>query len=431
MTHILLRHADVITLGAEGRVLRDAEIAIADGLIVAVGAAPAGFAADETVDCRHHVVMPGFFNAHTHSPTTLLRGRGSRLPVARLFNPRWSGASGWEGEVGLTAEDVYWGAALAAVEMIRSGTVGFADHFFFMDQVARVVVESGLRASLAWCTFGREMGEIGADLSGIAAFVDRWQGAAGGRIKTLLGPHSPYACTPQFLARTAAVAARLGVGIHLHLAETQAQVDESLTRYDLTPVELLDRNGVLDGPVLAAHGIYLSDADRAILAARDVTVVQCPTTNMRLGLGVTDVTALLTDGAPVALGTDSVMTGGSLDMLTEARHASLMQTLHWENPDALPGDLPLRLATQHGARALGFATSGEISPGHAADLILLDCNNARLRLRHDLVAGVLHAGERADVSDVLVAGRWLMRERRLLTLDEARILAEAERRVGG
>lgn len=428
MTQTLLRHADVITLDAEGRVLRDAEVAIVDGLIVAVGAAPEGFAPDETVDSRHHVIMPGFFNAHTHTPTTLLRGRAGGLPVERLFNPRWSGADARFGDLGLTAEDVYCGAALAAVEMIRGGTVGFADHFFFMDQVAQAVVESGLRASLAWCMFGREEGEIGADLGGIAAFVERWQGAAGGRIKTMLGPHSPYACTPQFLARTAAVATRLGVGIHIHVAETQAQVEQALAAYDLTPVELLDRNGVLDVSVLAAHGIYLSDVDRAILADRDVTVVQCPTTHMRLGLGLTDATALLTDGVGVALGTDGALTSGSLDMLIEARHAAMIQKQHWENPDALAGDLPLRLATQHGARALGFAASGEIAPGHAADLILLDCNNSRLCLRHDVVASVLHAAESADVSDVMVAGRWLMRKRQLLTLDEARILDEAERR---
>ncbi len=429
MAKILLRQADVITLDPEGRVLRAADVAIHDGLIVAVGAAP-GFAPDETVDAAGHILLPGFFNAHTHAATALLRGAAADLPLVRWFNPRSAcgDESLWAAEIGLTAEDVYWGAALAAAEMIRGGTVGFADHFFFMDQVARVVAESGLRASLAWCMFGRGESEIGADLQGIAEFVERWQGAAGGRIKTMLGPHSPYACTPQFLARTAAVAARLGVGIHIHLAETQAQVEQSLVREDLTPVEVLDRNGVLDVPVLAAHGIHLSDADRVILAARDVTIVQCPTTHTRLGLGLTDATALLAEGVGVALGTDGALTSGSLSMLAEARYAALIQKAYWENPDAFAGDLALRLATQAGAHALGFALSGTIAPGYAADLILLDCHMPHLRPRHDPVAQVHYAAESGDVSDVMVAGRWLMRRRQLLTLDEERILHEAERR---
>jgi 5-methylthioadenosine/S-adenosylhomocysteine deaminase len=430
MPNILLRHADVISLDAEGRVLRDADVAIAGGLILAVGAAPAGFTPDETVDARNHIVMPGFFNAHTHSPMTLVRGWAEDLPFERWFNERI-----WVAESALTAEDVYWGAALAAAEMIRGGTVAFADHYFYMDRVAQVVVESGLRANLAWCAFGLEGGEVGTDLQGISDFVEEWQGAADGRIRTVLGPHSPHTCPPQFLARTAAVAARLGVGIHIHLAESQGQVDSSLTRHDLTPVELLDRSGVLDVPVLAAHGIYLSEPDVEILAARRVTVVQCPTCHMKLGMGVTRVPELRAAGVNVALGTDGAASNNALSMLQEARHAALIQKLHLADPTALPGDAALRMATQNGARALGFPLSGTIAADHHADLIMIDCNNARLRPRHDLVANVLYAAESGDVSDVMVAGRWLMRKKTLATLDEERIMYEAERRawrmVGG
>jgi len=430
MTKILLRHADVITLDDEGRVLHDADIAIAGATIVAVGEAPIDFVPDETVDASDHIVMPGFFNAHTHSPMTLVRGWAEDLPLDRWFNERV-----WVAESALTADDVQWGTALAAAEMIRGGTVGFADHYFYMDRVAQVVVESGLRANLAWCAFGLEDGEVGTDLQGIADFVEQWQGAAGGRIKTMLGPHSPYICSPQFLARTAAVAARLGTGIHIHLAESQKQVDQSLERYDLTPVEVLDRNGVLDVPVLAAHSIYLSEVDRAIIASKSVTVVQCPTCHMKLGMGVTPVPALQAAAVNVALGTDGPASNNALDMLQEARHAALIQKLSLLDPEAIPGDLALRMATQNGARALGFPLSGEIAPDHAADLIVIDCDTPRLHPRHDLVANVLYAAGSADVSDVMVAGRWLLRKRALLTLDEERILYEAERRalrmVGG
>ncbi len=175
--------------------------------------------------------------------------------------------------------------------MIRNGVAGFADQYFFMDRVAEVVVQSGLRANLSWCTFGRET-EFGRDLTGISRFVEEWQGAGDGRVHTALGPHSPIECSPVFLARTAAVAARLGSSIHLHLAATQREADQALARYDMTIVEMLNRNGVLDVPVLAAHASHVTGTDHEILASKGVVCVQCPTYQARSGLGATPVAAL-------------------------------------------------------------------------------------------------------------------------------------------
>ena len=194
--------------------------------------------------------------------------------------------------------------------------------------------------------FGGEEGEIGADLAEIAAFTEQWQGAAGGRIKTMLGPHSAHTCAPQFLARTAAVAARLGVGIHIHLAESEAEVERSLALHDLRLVELLEANGVFEVPVLAAHAIHLADFERAMMAASGATAVQCPTTHMKLGYGVTPVPALLADGVNVALGTDGAASTGRLDMFQEARHAALIQKFSARGCD-------------------GDARRSGVAPGHA------------------------------------------------------------------
>jgi 5-methylthioadenosine/S-adenosylhomocysteine deaminase len=297
-----------------------------------------------------------------------------------------------------------------------------------MDRVAEVAELSGLRALLAWCVFGEEA-NIGTDLPGTVEFVQRWQGAANGRIRTVLGPHSPYMCSPRFLARTAAVAARIGVGIHIHLAESQAQVANSLAQHDRSPVEVLEANGVFDVPTIAAHCIYINEVDREILARRQVNVVQCPNCHMKLGMGVTPVPDLLARGVNVALGTDGTASSNDLNMLKEARLSALIQKLHHGDPEIMAGDIPLRMATQNGARALGWPQSGAIVPGWLADLILLDCDQPHWRPRHDLVANLLHAAQAGDVTDVMVAGRWLMRERRLATLDEDRILWEAERRA--
>ena len=423
MARILINHADIITLDQAGAVLRDATLAVDGDRIVAVGQAPPGFQADETLDATNCVLMPGFYNAHTHAPMTFERGWAEDLPLDRWFNERV-----WVVESQLTDEDVYWGAMLAMAEMIRSGTVGFADHYFYMDRVAQATEQAGLRGLLAWCVFGEEQ-NIGTDLPGTVDFVQRWQGAAGGRIRTVLGPHSPYMCEPVFLARTAAVAARLGVGIHIHLAESHQQVQNSLAKYDRTPVELLEANGVFDVPTLAAHCIAISEIDQEILARRQVTVVQCPNCHMKLGMGVTPVPALLAKGVNVALGTDGTASSNDLNMLKEARLAALIQKLHHGDPEIMAGDLPLRMATQNGAKALGWPDSGAIQPGALADLILLDTDRPHWRPRHNLVANLLHSAQAGDVSHVMVAGRWLMKDRRLLTLDLDRILWEAERRA--
>ena len=230
MTRTLIEHVDVVTLDAAGTVLRDVALAIDDNLLLAVGAAPIGFQADQVIDGYNQVALPGFVNAHCHSPMTYERGWAEDLSF-----PRWLNEKIWVAESALTPDDVYWGAALAACEMIRSGVVAFNDHYFYMDRVAEVVEQAGLKAGLTWCVFGiGDDKEVGANLDGTLAFIDRWQGRADGRIKLLLGPHSPYICPPDFLARIARLAHERGLTIHLHVSESQEQVDNSLRAYGKT-----------------------------------------------------------------------------------------------------------------------------------------------------------------------------------------------------
>jgi 5-methylthioadenosine/S-adenosylhomocysteine deaminase len=425
MDKILIKNADVLTLNENGDSLHRTDIAIADGKVQSIGALPFGFEPDETIEASDHVVMPGFFNAHTHAAMTFERGWADDLPFDRWLNERI-----WVAEAALTREDVRWGAYLAAAEMIRSGTVGFADHYFYMDEVAQVVEEAGLRATLAWCVFG--MGaktEIGGGLEETAEFVQRWRGAANGRIRTVLGPHSPYACPADFLATVAEKAAELDVGIHIHVSEFRDQLETSLAKHGVTPVRFLERTGILDRPTIAAHCIYVTPEDMDIFQAKQVNVVQCPNCHMKLGMGVTPVPELLSRGVNVALGTDGPASNNDLDMLEEARLATLMQKNHHLDPVSLPAEQTLRLATQNGAQALGFPESGEIAPGRPADLIIFDFRKPHLRPRHSLLSNIVYSAKSPDISHVIVAGRVLMRDGELTTLDEERILYEAERRA--
>ncbi len=426
MPNLFIRNVDVITLDDQNRILRNTNLAIADGRILALGDIPPDFVPDEMIDGTDHVALPGFFNAHTHAPMSLQRGWAEDLPLDRWFNERI-----WVAESALTEEDVYWGAALAACEMIRGGTVAFADHYFWMDQVARVVEEAGMKALLAWCVFGlgaeQEIG--GTTLERTEEFVARWQNAGDGRIKTILGPHSPYVCSPQFLERAAQSAAKLGIGVHLHVAESQEQVERSLQQYGKTPVAFLASLGLFDLPALAAHCIYLTDDDMEILAAHQANVVQCPKTHLKLAMGVTRVPDLLAHGINVALGTDGAASNNDLDMLEVTRLAVLVQKAERRDPEVLPSLQTLKLATQNGARAMGFAESGVLKEGAVADVILFNFDKPHLIPRHDLAANVVHSARANDVDYVIVDGRVLLRKGELTTLDEDKILHEAEKRA--
>lgn len=422
MGKILIRGGTVLTLYEDAPVLPGADIAIADSVIAFVGAAPAGFNPDEIIDATGKLILPGLHNAHTHSGTVLSRGlRGSDGPepwfdlsVTRDGQPPIPDAAP------MTAEDAYHAARLTAAEMIRGGVVGYGDQYFFMEEVARGVSESGLRANLAWCAFGGEEGEIGGDIADVAAFTEKWQGAGRGRIRTSLGPHSAYACSPHFFARTAAVAVRIDAGIRTRASESDEQVEMSLLAYDMTPIEVLNKNGALDAPISLANVTHLAEHDFEILAGRGACVVACPTAQLAAGVAPTPVAALLEAGVNVALGTDGAGLVGSLDMWRVMRDA-------WQllGGTRLAAAQTLRLATVGGAHALGFNESGRLAPGFSADLILVDTRRPHLTPLHDPLLALVTAVTAADVFDTMVAGEWLMRDGHLLTVDEGAVLSEA------
>jgi 5-methylthioadenosine/S-adenosylhomocysteine deaminase len=422
MERIAIRNADVITLDERGTILRGADLFIEGETIAAVGSAPE-FVADTTIDATNHVALPAFFNAHCHAAMTFVRGHAEDLPF-----PRWLHERIWPAERALSPDLVYWSSALAICEMMRGGVGGFSDHYFHMDGVADLVEQSGLRAGLAWCMFGAGSDrEARAELDACLAFIERWQGRASGRLKLLLGPHSPYVCPAPFLARVAELARGRGFPVHLHLAESQDQVVESLRLHGRTPVGHVDALGLLDGPCVAAHCLAVSDADLDLLARRAVTVAHTPITYMKLAMGVNDLSRFASRGIPVAIGTDGPASNGDMDMLAAIRQTVLLQKHERRDPEAMPGDTALRMASRVGARSVGFETCGVLAPGHAADLVLIDMDRPHLLPRHDRVANLVHSARPGDVTHLIVAGRVLYRDGELLTVDEERIRFEAER----
>jgi 5-methylthioadenosine/S-adenosylhomocysteine deaminase len=425
MTKLLITHADILAPHDPPRVLRAASIAIENKKIVALGETPRDFVPDEIISAKNHVALPGFFNAHVHAAMTLLRGSAEDLPLDRWFNEGI-----WRTESALQEEDVYWGAALAACEMIRSGTVAFADHYFWMPQVARVVQESGMKALLAWCVFGSdfapEMGPTTLELT--SDFVAEFQDSAGGRIKTMLGPHSPYIGNTPSLENAAHVARKLGVGCHIHVSESPEQVENSYKKFGKSPVAYLNDLGIFDQPSIAAHAIYVNDDDIEILRAKRVSVAACPKTHLKLAMKTTRIVELMRAGVHVALGTDGAASNNDLDMLEVARLAALLQKHDTGDATVLPSAQTLDIASRHGALAMGFNNSGVMQVGADADLILLDMDKPHLVPRHDLAANVLHAARAGDVNYVIVDGAVILRKGELTTLDEEKIKYHAAAR---
>ncbi len=419
----MIKNAAVVTLDEAGTVLDGASIAVEGKRILSVGKIPADFEPDETVDAYNHAVLPGFFNAHSHAAMTYERGWAEDLPFDRWLNEKI-----WVAEAALQPEDVYWGAALAICEMIRGGVVAFNDHYFYMDRVAEVVEQSGMKAGLTWCVFGiGDQHEVGANLEGTLEFIARWQGEAGGRLRPMLGPHSPYICPPAFLARIARIAQERSLPVHLHVSESQEQVDNSLRQHGKTPVALLESLGVFENPCIAAHCLVVSDADLEILARLDVSVAHTPITYMKLAMGVNDLSRFTSRGINIAIGSDGPASNADLDMTAALRQTAILQKHTQRDPQALPGDVTLRMATQNGARAIGFPDSGVLAAGRAADLVLIDLDKPHLLPRHDLVANLVHSAKASDVAAVMVDGRWIYRDGEIKTLDEARIKAESEK----
>ena len=424
----LIKNTTVVTLDADDRILSDVDLVLEDQHILAVGESPPDFAPDEVIDGREMVALPAFFNAHCHAAMTLERGWAEDLPFERWLNEKI-----WVAESALEADDITWGAALAAAEMIRSGTVGFADHYFWMDKVAEVVAESGMKALLAWCHFGigddKEVG--GVSFEETVAFVEAFDGAADGRIRTTMGPHSPYMTPTAVLRRFVAEAQRLGVGAHFHLSESDEQVRGSLERHGLTPPAYVAALGLLDlpRPTLLAHCNAATPEDQALLASRNTYVAHTPKTYQKLGMTMPPLPEMLARGVRVGLATDGPASNSDFNMLEIMRLVGLYWKGALRDPEVFPRTQLLRMTAQTSAAALGFPESGVIAPGRPADLVLLDTTAPHWIPRHDPAAGIVYAAHPGDVAYVWCDGKLLYRQGEFLTLDIERIRWEAERRA--
>jgi 5-methylthioadenosine/S-adenosylhomocysteine deaminase len=399
------------------------DIAIIDDQIAAVGPDLAAAYSDlKTIPGRGYITMPGLVNAHTHGAMNLLRGAGDDLPLKEWLFQRI-----FPLEDRLTARLARAGCMSAVLEMIQSGTTAFADSYFFMDEMAKAVLQSGMRANLS-----RGLQDLpGGDthrLREACDFVRRWQGQAEGRIKCWLAPHSPFTCSTEYLKKVMETAAELGVGMQIHIAETREEFNNSLMEHDKTPIERLADLGFFDTvPVLAAHCVWITEEDRTIIKQKNIRVVHNPQSNMKLGSGIAPIPALMANGVEVALGTDGAASNNNLDMWEEMRAAAMLHKVNLTNPTLMPAAQVLQMTGPMGARAIGFEGCGTIAAGQKADLIMINLDQANMRPLIDPISQLVYSAGAGNVDTVMVDGQLLMRHREMLTLDEERILFEVQK----
>lgn len=418
---ILIKNGRVIY--GEGFEVVEADVLIEENRIVKV-AKNITEAADIVIDAKGKVVSPGFVNLHTHSPMGLFRGLADDLPLMD-----WLQNHIWPREAKLTRGYTKVGAYLGALEMIKTGTTTFLDMYFFMDAVAEVVEESGLRGYLSYGMIdlgdpGKTEKEVKEALRTME-FIDK---LGSERVHFVFGPHAPYTCSIALLKEVRKLANEHGKLITIHVSETMAEMGQISERYGKSPVVLLDEIGFFGSDVIIAHGVWLDSRDIQILARHGVTVAHNPGSNMKLASGVMPLQRLINAGINVGLGTDGAASNNNLDMVEEMKLAALLHKVHNLDPTVADAKTVFKMATLNGARALRL-NAGVIKPDYLADVVIFDFNKPHLRPINDVVSHIVYSANGNDVETTIVDGKILMLDREVLTLDEEKILDEAEKTI--
>ena len=383
--------------------------------------------ADKIIDAEGKILLPGLINTHTHLSMTLFRGLADDLSLDSWLNDHI-----WPMEANLNGDYCYIGALLGAVELIKSGTTTFSDMYFYMEDVARAVDDAGIRAVLSYgmIDFGdaeRREAEIKENM----ALYDACNGMADGRIKVFFGPHSPYTASEELLVKVRELADEHNIGIHIHVSETQKEINDSLDERGIRPFEYLEKIGFLGPDVVAAHCVWLSDEEIEIIKKHGVKVSHNPCSNMKLASGVSPVSKLIENDICVSIGTDGASSNNNLDLIEELKTASLLQKVSTLDPKVLTSDEAIEMATIKGAEALGLDDEiGSIEVGKKADIILIDTNSANMVPdSSSLSSNVIYSANGSNVDTTICNGKILMENKKLTTLDEDEIYAKAKQAI--
>ena len=394
--------------------------------ISGIGKEPQKFSRDEVIDGSHRTLMPGLINCHTHAYMSVMRNYADDVPFDEWLFKRIMPV-----EDSLSPEDAYWGNLLSITEMIRTGTTAYVDMQMFPKMSVKACLDTGMRALVSRGLVGADRRDEGG-IRRVREALDEieYGRECGANCEFALGPHAIYTCGEDYLRWVTELAREKGLMLNIHLSETQHEFENCRKEHGCTPVEYLHRLGMLDLHILLAHCVYLAEEDYELLKRPNVHVVTNPASNMKLANGFAPVKRMLDEGIHVALGTDSAASNNSLNMFREMNLLSMTQKGAGKDALSLTAEQTLDIAVRGGAAAFGRSDLGLLSAGAAADLVLIDEDMPNLRPLYNRKASLVYSASGYEVSDVLVAGRIVMRNRNLTTIDEEKVYYEAERIAG-
>ena len=410
---IVLKNISAILPNGEKDEVKETSIYIEGDRIVAIGDAPEGFAEEKVIDGKDKLVIPGLINCHTHSYMAFMRNVADDLSFMD-----WLFGTIDPIEQQMTDEDTYWGACLAILEMMKSGTTCFNDMQMNIHQTTRAVKESGMRAVISRGLVGSGNDEAG-QVRLAQAYEERDAAKDCDRLSFMLGPHAPYTCDDGFMRIVSDEAKKNNMRIHVHLSESVSEIEQIKEKYGCTPIEMANNNGLFDVPAIAAHCVQVDDKDISILKEKGVSVVTNPASNMKLGNGFAPVDKMLEAGVNVCLGTDGAASNNSLNMFHELSLLTLIHKGVNKTPQCVSAREGFRIATINGAKALGLEKEiGSIEVGKKADLAILNLNTPSLTPRNNLIAGLSYSANGSEVETVIIDGKITMENRKVLTMDE-------------
>jgi 5-methylthioadenosine/S-adenosylhomocysteine deaminase len=425
---LLVRGGTVVTMDGTRRVIENGGVAIKAGRIVAVDTTAAidnKFVAREIVNATGKVVIPGLINGHTHVPMVLFRGLADDLDLQEWLTKYIFPAEAKN----VNEEFVRVGTRLGLAEMIRSGTTTYCDMYYFEDAIADETFKAGMRGVLGETVIDFPVADNKTNEQAMAyveKFVGHWKGNA--LIIPAIAPHAPYTVSEDHLKAVRAFSDRTGAPIVTHISETKREVDDSIKAKGASPVDYLNRIGFLNNRVIAAHMVWPTDEELGLLKKIGVGIVHNPQSNMKLASGVAPVPEMLRENMPVGLGTDGAASNNDLNLWEEMDTAAKLHKLISKDPKVVTAEEAFEMATLRGARALHLEKEiGSIEKGKRADLAIVDLNDLNQTPSYNIYSNLVYATKASDVRTVIVEGRVIMRDRRLLTLNEETIKADARR----
>ncbi len=410
---ILLK--DILAVLPEGEkdIIRKADLYVEGNRIVSIDEEPEGFQAEKIIEGKDRLAIPGLINCHTHSYMSFMRNVADDLSFMD-----WLFGTIDPIEQKMTDEDTYWGACLAIIEMMKSGTTCFNDMQMNIHQTTRAVKESGMRAVICRGLVGSGDDE-GGQMRLRQAFEERDAARDCDRLSFMLGPHAPYTCDEGYMRIVSEEAKKNHMRIHVHLSESESEIQQIKEKYGCSPIEMAERNGLFDVPAIAAHCVQITESDMEILKAKGVSVVTNPASNMKLGNGFAPVPEMLEKGINVCIGTDGAASNNSLNLFHEMSLLALIHKGVKKTPQCISAAQNFRIATINGAKALGLSEEiGSLEVGKKADIAILNLNTPSLTPRNNLLAGLSYSANGSEVETVIIDGKITMENRRVLTMDE-------------